>query len=523
MHADPVSPAATAPAFAQDTALRGVLAGVSSNVMLADAEFNITYINAPAEQMFRKRAEVFGRRFPGFAVDRLVGSNMDIFHRDPRHQRRVLSDPSRLPYQTQIRFDGLAFELKVGAVQDASGKLVGYCLEWVDQTARVAYEAEVAGLAAAASEGRIHHRGNVAAMDPVYRPMLDDIHAIIDKMLAPIQVVSAAMARARSGDLTARVDQVFPGEHGALTDAFNGLLSSIGSTLAQVQVAAGEVSQGAGQVAASAQALAGGASTQAAAIEEIGATMRDMSGQARQSAEGARRVDALASRAADAARRSDERMQGMLTAMGQIEEASRRIAKILRVIDEIAFQTNLLALNAAVEAARAGVHGRGFAVVAEEVRNLAARSAKAAQETAEVIEGTLIRVEQGGRAAGETAEALSAIVQSFGEVRTLIATMAQTAADQAQGISQIDAGLQELDRVTQANTAASEQGAAAAEELSGQSRMLLEELGRFRVPVHRPAPVAAAPAGFDPRSLSPEMMEALRQMLSGARSPALAR
>ena len=251
--------------------------------------------------------------------------------------------------------------------------------------------------------------------------------------------------------------------------------------ISQTQSVGEQIASGAGQVADASQSLSQGATEQASSLEEISASLNQMASQITHSAENASQADRLSGEARAAAEKGREQMQTMVSAMGEIRQAGQDISRIIKTIDEIAFQTNLLALNAAVEAARAGQHGKGFAVVAEEVRNLAARSAKAARETAELIEGSVGRTQRGVAIADQTAEALDEIVGSISKVSDLASEIAAAATEQADGIAQINIGLTQIDQVTQQNTASAEQSAAAAEELSGQATELHHLLARFRL------------------------------------------
>jgi len=500
--------------MSNNATLESVLEGVTSCVMLADEHFNITFLNPAAQQLFVRTEATFASRFPGFRADTLIGKNMDVFHVNAAHQRALLSDPSRLPYRTTVRLNGLVIGLSVNALRDADGNAKGFALEWDNQTAPALYEDEIRQLHDAAVGGRLSHRGDVARMQGPYGEMLHQVNEILDGVLAPVAKVREALTVAAERDLSVRVHDDYVGDHAVLKDAYNRMTTELSDTIGQIQLAAEQINAGSGQVASTAQSLAHGATTQAAAIEEIGTTIRGVAEQAGATAEAAREVDRVSTRAGEVAARGDERMQAMLAAMSNIEEASRHISRIIKVIDEIAFQTNLLALNAAVEAARAGVHGRGFAVVAEEVRNLAARSAKAARETTEMIESTLVKVDHGSKAANETAEALHEIVENVDQVRTLIKDIAKAADEQAQGVSEVDKGLEQIDRVTQQNTAAAEESAAAAEELSSQADLLSELISEFKVGAPSTAgngPGMQLPNGMQ---LNPDMAQALRAFLA---------
>jgi methyl-accepting chemotaxis protein len=212
--------------------------------------------------------------------------------------------------------------------------------------------------------------------------------------------------------------------------------------------------------------------------------MTEMASQTTTNAENANQANQLALQARDDAEKGNMHMAELMKAMTDINESGKNISKIIKVIDEIAFQTNLLALNAAVEAARAGRHGKGFAVVAEEVRNLAARSAKAARETAELIEGSVAKANNGSETAHMTAGALDKIVNGVTKVTDLVGEIAAASNEQAEGISQVNTGLGQIDQVTQQNTASAEECAAAAEELSSQSSQLKAMLARFTTRDH---------------------------------------
>ncbi len=234
--------------------------------------------------------------------------------------------------------------------------------------------------------------------------------------------------------------------------------------------------------------------------------MAEIASQTKTNAENAGQASGLASGVRTAAEGGNAKMEQMMSAMTDINDSSQQIAKIIKVIDEIAFQTNLLALNAAVEAARAGSHGKGFAVVADEVRNLAGRSAKAAKETAALIESSGGKVEHGLSVASQTLDSFKEIVSGIVKTTDVVAKIAAASNEQAQGVSQINVGLSQIDSVTQQNTANAEETAAASEELRGQSAELEQQLARFKLSgrMVRPASPQRQLAMNQPRKAMPK-------------------
>lgn len=339
-------------------------------------------------------------------------------------------------------------------------------------------------------QGRIDRRLNISRADEI-----GEMASAMDRFADSLQnEVVDALQKLAAGDLSFDVQP--KNDQDLIRGALKKVGDDLNSIMSQVQIAGEQIDSGSSQVADAAQSLSHGATTSAASLEEISASMNTMSNQTRMAAGNAAQANTLSDEAKSAAEAGSQQMHQMTEAMQEINRAGEDIGKIIKTIDEIAFQTNLLALNAAVEAARAGQHGKGFAVVAEEVRNLAGRSAKAAGETAELIEGTVAKTRNGNEIAERTEKSLAGIVEKITLTNDLVAEIASASKEQAEGIGQVTTGLDQIDQVTQQNTAHAEESAASAEELASQSAQLRDLLSRFRLRGGASAPVAAAASGI---------------------------
>jgi methyl-accepting chemotaxis protein len=386
-------------------------------------------------------------------------------------------------------------------------------------------------LSQAAVEGRLETRADAARHGGDFRKIVEGVNKTLDAVLDPIAEAAGVLDRIAAKDVTARVKGDYKGGHAKIKDAINAAAENLDTSLRQVAISADQVASATSQIAAGNQSLAQGSSEQASSIEEVSSSLQEMASMTRQSAGNAKEARLVAEQAKGAADKGMASMAEMSEAINKIKESSDATAKIVKTIDEIAFQTNLLALNAAVEAARAGEAGKGFAVVAEEVRNLAMRSAEAAKNTADLIEGAVRNAEAGVSLNQQVLGNFKEINERSCKVAEVVAEIAAASEQQDTGITQVNKAMEQLSQVTQQNAANAEESSSAAEELGSQSEEMRtmvatftitggsELLGASRSPKGGAKPQAgvARPAGNakpDPRAALP-LDEADQRILKG--------
>jgi methyl-accepting chemotaxis protein len=304
----------------------------------------------------------------------------------------------------------------------------------------------------------------------------------IARMLRRRVTMSREVAdRVRLGNFTVSVND-------PMRDEFSPLLHSLSEMQASLTKVVGSVRENAESVATASAQIAQGnidlsqrTEEQASSLEETAASMEQLGSTVRQTADNAKQANQLAKGASEVALKGGAVVGQVVNTMKGINEASKKIADIIGVIDGIAFQTNILALNAAVEAARAGEQGRGFAVVASEVRSLAQRSADAAKEIKTLISASVERVEQGTQLVDQAGVTMSEIVASIGRVTDIMGEISTASSEQSAGVSQVGEAVTQMDQVTQQNAALVEEGAAAAESLKAQAEQLVQVVSVFRL------------------------------------------
>ncbi|MCC5869986.1 MAG: Tar ligand binding domain-containing protein [Gammaproteobacteria bacterium] len=456
------------------------LDAVSDSIMVADADYSIVHMNPAAVALFQHREQDFKSILPEFSADRLIGSNMDIFHRDPAHQRALL-EKLEGPHGARLKIGEVHLALTATPIRDDAGNRLGTVVQWVDETAQVLAEREVETLVGSAAAGDFSRRMDVTHSSGFFKRLGEGVNSLVeitDSSLAEVIRVLKALA---AGDLTERVSGEFAGAFAELQQNTNHTIDQLETLIGEVNTAVDAIGSASREIAAGNTNLSQRTEEQAASLEETASSMEEMTSTVRQNADNARQANQLAQGAREVANSGGDKVRDVVRSMNEITESAQKIENIISVIDGIAFQTNILALNAAVEAARAGEQGRGFAVVASEVRTLAQRSAQAAKEIKDLIGASVKSVEAGNELVAEAGQTMEEIVNSIKRVTDIMSEISAASEEQSQGIEQVNTTVTQLDEMTQQNAALVEEATAAAGAMEQQAEGLARSVSIFRL------------------------------------------
>lgn len=453
------------------------LDSANANVMIADRDLNIIYLNDTMISTFRKAESDIRAVSPAFSADRLIGESLESFQKDVDRQH-ALTGNQRTAQVTELNIGKRTFKLVVSPVMDGKTRL-GTVIEWDDRTEVIAMERAMAGMLEAVSNGHLDERLELQVDDEFMKLMAKSMNSLAATISGVMDEVATAARLLAEGNLSRRSETSYDGVFGEISNSINTALDRLRDTVDTIRSAAIEVGNATSELNAGSADLSNRTEHQAANIEETAASMEEVATTVTQNAGNASEASRLASDARARANRGGEIVDDAVKAMGKIEGSSRKISEIIGVIDEIAFQTNLLALNAAVEAARAGDAGKGFAVVATEVGKLALRSSDAAKEINDLIANSEDEVKSGVELVTAAGNALDDIVGVVGNVADIVSQISDASQEQANSIREMNAAIATMDEMTQQNSALVEEYSASTRALEDQSQFLMSAVSFF--------------------------------------------
>ncbi|MGK0371572.1 MAG: methyl-accepting chemotaxis protein, partial [Glaciecola sp.] len=456
------------------------LDSASTNVMIANDKREIIYVNKAIQTMLKNDESELRQVMSHFDANDVVGKNIDIFFKEPIHQKAVI-DRLNDKFVTEVKLGTQDFRITANPILDGNNKCIGTVVEWLNRTNELRAESEIANIVESSLAGDFTQRIDEEDKNDFMLTLAKGLNQLIKTTESGLNEVSNVLLALSEGDLTKRVTSDYRGTFNDLKNYSNTTSENLANMISKIREASDTINNASSEIAAGNQDLSTRTEQQASSLEETASSMEELTSTVRLNAENANQANGLASQAAQVADNGGGLIRQVVTTMASINESSQKISDIIGVIDGIAFQTNILALNAAVEAARAGEQGRGFAVVASEVRTLAQRSANAAKDIKDLISDSVSKVASGNQLVSQSGDTMQEIVVSIQRVNDIMSEIAAASAEQSSGIDEVSKAVTQMDEMTQQNAALVEEAAAAAESMRTQASDLNTRVGTFKL------------------------------------------
>ena len=456
------------------------LSCASTNIMIANADRNIIYLNQSINNMFVECEEEFRRVNPNFVASNIINNSIDVFNHDLA-QPTFMLDTLHTTQQAEITIGNRYFRIITNPIITDTGERLGSVIEWLDRTKEVIAEQEIIAMVNSALQGDFSFRASIHDKAGFLLSTSQGLNELMNITESGLNDVAKVLLAISKGDLTQRVEAEYTGTFNDLKDYCNTSCNNLTAMIANIRTSALTIDTAASEIAQGNMDLSSRTEQQASSLEETAASMDEINGTINLNAQNAEQANHLVADAVKVAFSGGDLIKQVVTTMGSINDSADQISNIIGVIDSIAFQTNILALNAAVEAARAGEQGRGFAVVAAEVRTLAQRSANAAKDIKSLISESVNNISTGNELVHQSGQTMEDIVSSIQRVNDIMGEIAAASRQQATSISEVNNAVSQMDEMTQQNAALVEQAAASSESLRGQSSVLTQNLLSFQL------------------------------------------
>ncbi len=461
--------------------IKNALDACNANVMLADNNQNIVYMNRAVEQLFIRIESEIQAALPNFNANALIGANMNIFEAPANNQPNIFSSDGETQ-QTEIKIGVRTFKVITTPVFNPEGAKLGTTIEWDDLTEEVLIQQELDNLIAKANEGDLNNRISIEGKGGFFKQLSQGLNTLLDSTSNFIDDIDHLFEAMAEGDLSKTIDKDYRGKFEHIKTNANNGIGQLTKVLSDINQISDSVNTSASEVATGSIDLSSRTESQASSLEQTAASMEQMAATIKNMSDNSYSADQLAIEAKLKAESGGQVVEQAVAAMNEILIASHKINDIIGVIDEIAFQTNLLALNASVEAARAGQQGRGFAVVASEVGLLSQRSATAAGEIKDLIRDSVTKIESGAKLVNHSGTTLKEILSAVENVASIINQVSTAAREQSLGVNQINQAISQMDEMTQQNASLVEETSNATNVLSGEAASMSEMVEFFKLP-----------------------------------------